>query len=89
MAYENTFGPGSEAASPALANIEELYWRIVTSGTEHVCVHTAAIDTGEEGHGFTTREEPYASHPWNPKVAVIEAYTNRQTNFTDLNVSLA
>uniref|UniRef100_A0A2A4JL76 Protein Jumonji n=1 Tax=Heliothis virescens TaxID=7102 RepID=A0A2A4JL76_HELVI len=69
-AFENIFGQGSEAsAPPPLEQIEEQYWRHVLLGTEHLCVHTAAIDTGEEGHGFTkNRSEAMGRHPWNLKM---------------------
>ncbi|XP_049696375.2 protein Jumonji isoform X2 [Helicoverpa armigera] len=68
--YENILGPGAEAnGPPSLEEIEEKYWRYVTQGTEHLCVYTAAIDTGEQGHGFTkNKNEPFGKHPWNLKM---------------------
>lgn len=78
-------GPGSEAAAPLdLDQIEEQYWRLVTSGTEHVCVHSAAIDTGTEGHGFTIKDDQYGTHAWNPKVP----YYLTGNNLVDLLIAL-
>lgn len=72
MTYENTFGQGSESSTaPNVKNVEEEYWRLVTHGADHTCVNSAAIDTGEEGYGFTkNKNEPYGKHPWNPKVSL-------------------
>ncbi|XP_026741861.1 microtubule-associated protein futsch [Trichoplusia ni] len=69
-AYETYIGPERPGAeSPSVESIEDRYWRIVVMGTEHLCVNTAAIDTGEEGHGFTkNRNEAYGRHPWNLKM---------------------
>ncbi|CAD0193859.1 unnamed protein product [Chrysodeixis includens] len=68
-AYETYIGvekPG--APSPSASSVEDQYWRIVVQGTEHLCVNSAAIDTGEEGHGFTkNKNEAYGRHPWNLK----------------------
>lgn len=77
MMYESVFGQGSDGAEPPdLDKIEEYYWRLVTNGTEHVCVHSAAVDTGEEGYGFTkNKSDPYGRHPWNPKVHLCMHYT--------------
>lgn len=48
--------------------IEEEYWQTVMAGTDHVCVHSASIDTGELGLGFPKgANKPYAKHPWNLK----------------------
>ncbi|CAH1647369.1 unnamed protein product [Spodoptera littoralis] len=42
------FGTNRENNPMTLEQKEELYWRYVTQGNEHICVATAAIDTGSD-----------------------------------------
>ncbi|KAG6445618.1 hypothetical protein O3G_MSEX004010 [Manduca sexta] len=54
---------------PKAGDIESKYWKTVLLGTDHVCVNSASIDTGNEGYGFTkNKNDPYGKHPWNLKM---------------------
>ncbi|XP_041976192.1 protein Jumonji isoform X3 [Aricia agestis] len=54
---------------PNTKTIENLYWKLVLFGADHVCVNSASVDTGEEGYGFTkNKSNPYGKHPWNLKM---------------------
>ncbi|KAH9632114.1 hypothetical protein HF086_002621, partial [Spodoptera exigua] len=47
-AYNIVYGYSRENNPMSLEEKEELYWRYVVQGNEHICVHTAAIDTGSD-----------------------------------------
>ncbi|XP_028035905.1 uncharacterized protein LOC114247211 isoform X1 [Bombyx mandarina] len=54
---------------PTLENVEKDYWRVVLLGTDHVCVNSASIDTGNDGYGFSkNKNDAFGKHPWNLKM---------------------
>ncbi|CAB3226419.1 unnamed protein product [Arctia plantaginis] len=63
-AYENLFR--NNAVLPK--DIEDEYWRQVTLANDHICVHSAHVDTREQGLGFVPRSDgDYRQEPLNLK----------------------
>lgn len=61
-AADKEIGPDPE-------DVESQYWDYVSSGQNHICVHSASIDTGARGYGFpTTKNSTFAKHNWNLKI---------------------
>lgn len=59
----------SKDSTPGPEEVENEFWRHVTVGTAHVCVHSGSIDTAAWGWGFPTgKERSSARHPWNLKI---------------------
>ncbi|VVC98460.1 unnamed protein product [Leptidea sinapis] len=56
-----------DANTPSAEDVEIVYWDIVTSGKEHVCVCGASVDTSDGGHGFPLKCKPYCDSAWNLK----------------------
>ncbi|XP_026750244.1 uncharacterized protein LOC113510896 isoform X2 [Galleria mellonella] len=66
-AAQDTYYGRSRKPLPSL--VEQEYWKLVVNGSDHVCVYTASIDTGDEGYGFPTdKNDSYGTHPWNLKM---------------------
>ncbi|KAL1130644.1 hypothetical protein AAG570_011886 [Ranatra chinensis] len=56
-------------ATPSAADVEAEFWRHVSTGQSHVCVHSASIESATWGYGFpTTKSSSTSRHPWNLKV---------------------
>lgn len=51
------FPDASAGAPPHWAAVERAYWRLVHKGTEHVCVHSAALDTSQ--YALDTSQDPH------------------------------
>nr|XP_033790502.1 protein Jumonji isoform X2 [Geotrypetes seraphini] len=51
---------------PAIAEIEQEYWRLVEKKNSHVAVHCGKVDTNTHGSGFPVgKSEPFSRHGWN------------------------
>lgn len=62
----NTYFPGGQPTVEAAVELQ--FWEIVMEASAHVCVHSASVDTTENGLGFPAdRSKPYGDHPWNLK----------------------
>ncbi|KAK9499880.1 hypothetical protein O3M35_002830 [Rhynocoris fuscipes] len=59
----------SKDSTPSPSEVENEFWRHVTTGTAHVCVQSGSIDTSTWGCGFpSVKERSSARHPWNLKI---------------------
>ncbi|KAF6201340.1 hypothetical protein GE061_005788 [Apolygus lucorum] len=65
----NTMAMWFKETNPSAKDVENEYWRLVTSRKQHVCVNSGSIDSGASGYGFPTSKSSSTSrHPWNLKV---------------------
>ncbi|CAB0002184.1 unnamed protein product [Nesidiocoris tenuis] len=65
----NTMAMWFKEPSPSAKEVENEYWKQVTSRKQHVCVNSGSIDSGSFGYGFpTSKSSSTARHPWNLKV---------------------
>jgi protein Jumonji len=55
--------------SPSASEVETEFWKHVSNGQSHICVHSGSIDSGTWGYGFPVAKSSSTSrHPWNLKV---------------------
>ncbi|KAK4877736.1 hypothetical protein RN001_010242 [Aquatica leii] len=65
----NTMSMWFKTTEPTAQEVEQEFWRHVTTKQSHICVHSGSIDSGSWGYGFAvSKNSPFARHAWNLKV---------------------
>ncbi|XP_024084239.1 uncharacterized protein LOC106674103 [Cimex lectularius] len=65
----NTMAMWFKESNPGAKEVEFEFWKHVSAGVSHLCVHSGSIDSGTWGCGFPTAKTSSTSrHPWNLKV---------------------
>ncbi|KAF5283535.1 hypothetical protein FQA39_LY17315 [Lamprigera yunnana] len=65
----NTMSMWFKMPDPSAQEVEQEFWKHVTTKQNHICVHSGSIDSGSWGYGFAvSKNSPFARHAWNLKV---------------------